>query len=145
MSTSFQQKVLVSSNSEKAFKALTQELHKWWGEVDKVISGNADVFSIFFDKAFWKFGVTNYEPNKALVWRCIGGEPEWNKEWIGTTLFWEIKDLDDQVEISFLHEGLVPEFRCYEACSLTWIQFITQSLKTYLETGKGEPHISSLT
>lgn len=62
------------------------------------------------------------------------------KEWIGTTIVWEIKDEEEETGIVMQHThiGLNPEIECYEICSSGWQQF-TSSLKSYLEIGVGTP------
>jgi hypothetical protein len=41
--------------------------------------------------------------------------------------------------IKVIHIGLNPDIECYEICSNGWVQFVN-SLKLFLETGKGSPY-----
>lgn len=134
-------KINVNSSHEKVFNAITQQLNDWWGKTDSSGLKVGDEFTTRFDKAFWKFRVTEYITNKKVTWSCIGGEPEFNAEWIGTTIYWEIDNSGKQTNVSFKHIGLTPELPCYNICAPTWDMFISKSLKRFLETGTGEPHI----
>ncbi len=60
-------------------------------------------------------------------------------EWTGSQLVFEISKKDDQTEICFRHEGLVPELECYEICSKAWSQYVGESLLSLITTGKGQP------
>lgn len=138
----YSQNIKVSASSEKIFKAITSQLNDWWGRTDKSVSKIGDEFTTSFGKAYWKFKILDYKENEILTWKCIAGEPEFNAEWIDTTIYWNISSSEGMTKISFLHDGLIPEFKCYDICAPTWDMFITQSLKMFVETGKGNPHYS---
>ncbi|MNR62456.1 hypothetical protein D3C85_1844870 [compost metagenome] len=36
--------------------------------------------------------------------------------------------------------GLVPEYECFEVCQAGWTNYIENSLKKLIETGKGLPN-----
>ncbi|HCS19099.1 MAG TPA: hypothetical protein DIW47_00800 [Bacteroidetes bacterium] len=40
----------------------------------------------------------------------------------------------------FTHEGLVPEYECYAICENAWNSYIQGSLRTLIESGKGNPN-----
>jgi len=40
----------------------------------------------------------------------------------------------------FTHEGLVPEYECFNICSNAWGSYINGSLRSLIETGKGRPN-----
>ena len=45
-----------------------------------------------------------------------------------------------QTKVKFTHEGLVPEYECYNVCHDAWTGFIQKSLKNLINTGKGGPN-----
>lgn len=139
----YSQNIKVSASSEKVFKAITSQLNDWWGRTDNSVSKIGDEFTTKFGSAFWKFRVLEFIENEKLTWECIGGEPEFNAEWIGTKVFWEISKENEKAKIDFLHQGLTPEFKCYNICAPTWDMFIAQSLKSFVETGVGTPHLDN--
>ena len=139
MNQDYTQSVNAKSTSNRAFLAITQEIDKWWGSVDAPITQAGDIFTITFGHAYWTFKITEYIPNKSVVWQCIDGQPELNNEWIGHNLKWMIHNNDDMTTISFNQSGLNPTLPCYDICSAAWDSFILISLKEYLETGNGSP------
>ena len=108
-----------------------------------------DEFTTSFDKTFWKFKILEFKPNSKIVWQCIDakhihtGFDGIEKEWIGTNVEWNLEEKShNETILNFTHNGLVPELNCYEICYPAWERFVTQSLKSFVETGKGMPHLS---
>ena len=127
-------------NQEVIFKAISKQLNDWWGKTDLPVSKIGDEFTTSFDNAFWKFRVIDFKNNEKLTWLCIDGKPEFNAEWIGTKVDWNIFLSNGLTKLNVVHEGLTPDFECYNICAPTWDIFITSSLKTFVETGIGSPH-----
>jgi len=137
---SYSTKVVAKTTAEKAFKALTVELEKWWGEQDYHAHALGDVFKVSWGEPWYQFKVIEYQLNEKLVWECIDAHQiiidldGVQKEWVDTTLVWDIKPITgEEVEISFVHKGLVQKFICYDVCSSAWCSFVGSSLKNYLE------------
>lgn len=137
----YTQEVKIIANKQRVFDALSKQMELWWGKVDQTIKGVGDEFSVFFGKAYWTFQIVEFEENDSMAWKVIDGQPEFNNEWVGTLLLWQLKEDEGKVIVSFTHLGLVPEFDCYDICAPTWDMFITKSLKQFVETGKGTPHL----
>ncbi len=142
----YRQSVIIETTPVRGFEALTKRIPEWWGQVDNQIKKEGDSFRVSFGEAFWTFKVTKFEPGKEIIWLCTesnqvhAGLKGVKEEWLGTILHWRIQERENNlVEIDFLHEGLVPSFNCYEVCSTAWDFFITDSLKQFLEQGKGKP------
>jgi len=140
------QTVAISTAKEDAFYALTRQVEKCWGTVDKPTNQMGDIFKVSFGEAFWTFKVIKLQEFDVVSWECIESNQVHNglegieEEWLGTKLHWKIHQKDDRsIGLSFEHEGLVPDFVCYDICSTAWDFFITDSLKNYLESGKGKP------
>ena len=146
---SYSTSVLIEANSEAIFNAITQSVQEWWGNTDSVSSKLDDEFTTSFGKTFWKFKIVELKRNSKIVWECIdakhihAGYDGIEKEWIGTKVEWflEVKSQNETI-LNFVHNGLVPELNCYEICWPAWKRFATQSLKNFVETGKGMPHLS---
>jgi hypothetical protein len=84
--------------------------------------------------------ITHFTPQK-IVWKVLESHDEFFKdksEWGGTEMVFEITEKSGKAEIKFTHLGLVPQFECYTVCSNFWDFFITTSLKSLIETGKGK-------
>ncbi|NMH87068.1 SRPBCC domain-containing protein [Flavivirga algicola] len=127
----------VSTNAESIFFALNEGLHSWWGNISNSEFKAGGHFTIQFENGYWwTFKIIEHTPNHELIWKCIGGEPDFNKEWIGHVLHWKIKEQNGKSLIKFHQNGLTPNIECYEVCSTTWNRFITSSLKDFLEEDK---------
>jgi hypothetical protein len=85
--------------------------------------------------------------NQRVVWECIEQFHESDTlsvhdEWVGTILRWDIEPQPGGSRVAFVHEGLVPKLQCYEICEAGWDRFFVASLKSFLETGVGQPFAS---
>ena len=136
----YKKTVLISSNKENVFKSLTEEISNWWGNMDNTVQKEGDIFTVSWGEPWYKFKVLEFTPFSIITWKCIdcnqiiGSLKDVEKEWIGTKLQWEIKTIKGkEVEVSLIHQGLIPEFTCYKVCSSAWDNFIGNSLKNYLE------------
>ncbi|MCF8254615.1 MAG: SRPBCC domain-containing protein [Bacteroidia bacterium] len=125
-------------NSIKNFKA-------WWSEE---IEGSTDILGETFfyhykDVHLCKIKLIELVANKKLVYQVIDNEFNFTKnktEWINTKLIFELSTEGNKTRIVFTHEGLVPEYECYNVCNDAWSSYINGSLKNYIETGKGKPN-----
>lgn len=131
---------MINCADKDVFEALSTKIGAWWGDQDHPARQVGDVFTMSWGEPWYKFKVVESVPNQTMVWECIdanqiiGDLDGVEKEWVGTLLRWRINKMNDnQVELSFQHEGLVPEFICYDFCSNTWDRFIDFNLKKYLE------------
>jgi hypothetical protein len=138
---------LTTVDRKASFFAITKEIDKWWGKVDNSVRELGDEFSIFFGNTEWRFKTTQYVPFEKIKWNCIKanhvhkGLQNIQEEWLNTDVQWNIKDHADKTKITITHNGLNNQLNCYEVCKSGWDFFLLSSLKNYLETGKGTPHI----
>lgn len=139
----------LNSPVEKVFGALTNDIPLWWTEMFEGISNKqGESFTIHFGESVFKqFRVQELEPNTKAVWYVEDSlldipSLENKKEWIGTTIIWEIIKKNNDTELQLTHMGLQPDVECYQICSDGWRQF-TASLKSYVETGVGTPYLNS--
>jgi uncharacterized protein YndB with AHSA1/START domain len=54
-------------------------------------------------------------------------------------VIFEISSQDGKTQLKFTHEGLVPEYECFQICNDAWTHYVQGSLKELIETGKGKP------
>ncbi|MEO1052920.1 MAG: SRPBCC domain-containing protein [Bacteroidota bacterium] len=136
---SYKESIAITASPEAVFKALSLHIDEWWGGVDKLINQEGDVFRVSWGEPWYQFKVLEYRPNHKLTWECtdanqiINGLQGVQKEWVGTKLHWEIERKENEVILSFEHLGLTPQMICYDTCSSVWSDFISRSLKHYLE------------
>ncbi len=141
----YQQCLLLGIDKNVVFKALTKEIPDWWSTVDGTYDKVGDEFKVSFgSESYWQFKVlTVKEPNE-VVWECIESHQNHNlqgidEEWINTKIYWSISESEGKTKIDFLHDGLLSTGVCYDVCSNGWDFYILDSLKNYLENGKGKP------
>src|SRR5205085_5016531 len=82
-------------------------------------------------------------PDKKIVWLCLDNYFSFTKdksEWINTRIIFEISQNGNKTKLNFTHQGLVPEYECYEACENGWTNYIKHSLRDLITKGKGEPN-----
>ena len=78
-----------------------------------------------------------------MVWHILENDFNFTKdktEWVNTQVIFDIEEVEDKTQLTFTHDGLVPEYECYEACNQGWTHYIQSSLKKYISTGIGEPN-----
>lgn len=143
-SKSFTATILVDQNPAAAFNAI-KDLRAWWSEE---IEGNTDKLNETFfyhykDIHLCKIKLIEIVPDIKLVYEVI--ENQFNfiqdrSEWVGTKLIFEISKEGEKTKIEFTHEGLVPEYECYNLCNDAWSGYINKSLYNLITTDKGNPN-----
>ncbi|WP_281226576.1 SRPBCC family protein [Flavobacterium aquiphilum] len=136
--------LLVDQTPEVAFNAI-RNVRGWWSEE---IEGDTeklnDEFTYHYeDVHYCQIKLIEVIPNQKVVWYVKYNYFKFTKdrsEWTGTKMSFEISEKDGKTEIRVTHHGLVPEFECYDICSNAWTQYIQQSLKNLITTGKGNPN-----
>jgi len=142
---SYSKEFWVAAIPEFVYRAITGEIHKWWTELSNKALQVGDKLTVQFeDKTSWSMVVTEAVENQSLVWQVIEANHDLQNistknEWKGTTIKWNIKENKSGSKILFTHEGLVPALECYNICEGGW-EFFLESLKNYLNSGKGTPY-----
>ena len=137
--------LLISAKPESVYNAITKDIDKWWTELSNQALQVGDWLIVRFEKTTsWAMTVSEAFPNRSLVWKVAEANHDLEgistkDEWKGTTINWTIEENGTGSKITFVHEGLVPTLECYEICEAGWGYFLG-SLKSYLETGKGNPY-----
>lgn len=140
-SKSFTATITVNKSDLEAFNAI-KTFRGWWSEE---IEGDTDklnqAFSYHYkDMHFCKIKLIEAVPGKKLVYQVVDNQFKFVKdksEWVNTKLIFDISGKGNTTEVRFTHEGLVPEYECYEVCNDAWSGYINTSLKNFIETGQG--------
>ena len=135
---------LVDQTPSEAFNAI-KNFRGWWsedieGSTDKL---NKEFFYHYKDVHLTKMKLIEIVPDKKLVYQVLGNQFNFTKdksEWINTKLIFEISEENNKTEVQFTHEGLTPEYECYNVCFDAWTKYFKSSLKNLIETGKGQPN-----
>jgi hypothetical protein len=135
--------ITVNATTQQAFKAINN-VSKWWTEN---LEGESKKLNDEFTVRFGEVHVSTQKlieliPNKKVVWLVTDSNLNFTKnahEWTGTKVSFEITEKDNKTQIRFTHLGLVPAYECFDACSNAWGDYINNSLRNLINTGKGEP------
>jgi uncharacterized protein YndB with AHSA1/START domain len=139
--------LLVDASPETAYAAVT-DVRAWWSED---LEGDTDAVGAVFDFRGNHEGVnvhrarirvTDLVPGELVAWRVESNEftfTDAQEEWVDTRIVFELVPDGDGTRIRFRHEGLVPLHECYDVCSNAWAHFIHDSLRGFIEDGRGEP------
>lgn len=145
MATSdFTTTILVDQTPQEAFNAINN-VRGWWSEE---IEGSTDKLNDEFnyhyeDVHLCKIKLIEVIPNKKVVWLVKENYFKFTKdksEWTGTKINFDILEKDNKTEIRLTHFGLVPEYECFEICKEGWTNYIQNSLRKLITTGKGMPN-----
>ena len=136
--------LLVNQTPKEVFNAINN-VRGWWSEE---IEGNADKLNAEFkyhyeDVHRCKMKIIESIPGKKVVWHVLDNYFSFTKdksEWIGTKIIFEITEQGNKTQLRFTHEGLVPEYECFDVCSNAWGSYINGSLRSLITTGKGKPN-----
>ncbi|MCW4468543.1 SRPBCC domain-containing protein [Flavobacterium sp. MFBS3-15] len=134
----------VSQSPAEVYTAITN-VSKWWSEqVDGGTSEKGDEFTYQYkDVHISKMRIEEALPDKKIIWRVLNNHFNFisdETEWVGTRIIFEIQEKDGKTELRFTHDGLVPDYECYEICHDAWTSYIQGSLKSLITTGKGNPN-----
>jgi len=141
----YETSIAVKAEAKDVFQALTKSIDNWWGNVEGPATSLNDEFKVSFGaESFWKFRVCELTKDQSVSWLCLESHQDhhlkgMDAEWIDTVIHWKIVEESDSVKIICLHEGLQPSGVCYDVCSAGWDKYIKESLRSYLENGKGKP------
>ena len=142
----FSTTLVVNNTPEEAFKAVTN-VRGWWSE--EIVGGTAklnDEFDYhYLDVHKCRMKLIEVIPNKKVVWFVLENYFKFTKdttEWTGTTIVFDIIEKDGKTHVRLTHQGLVPEYECFDICSNAWTNYIQESLGNLITTGVGKPNRS---
>ena len=82
-------------------------------------------------------------PNERVAWLVTDNFfilTQYKAEWKNTKVVFDIAKKGNKTEIRFTHEGLVPDYECYNVSSEAWGTYIRGSLNSLITTGMGSPN-----
>jgi uncharacterized protein YndB with AHSA1/START domain len=139
MSTIVQERIIAAS-PQRVFNALTQpgEIGHWWTNdlnVTPEVGSLAEFRFGEWGEFVLRFEVAELDRNKKVHWIFRFGPPQW----AGTDITWHLTPVWDGTRLLFTHEGFGQVDEAYiSGVRGNWTYFL-DSLKSYLETGKGTP------
>jgi len=144
--TDFTTTMLVDQSPKEVFNAI-KNVRGWWSEEIEGSTNKLHDEFIYHYKDVHRCTMELVElvPDKKLVWLVLDNYFSFTKdksEWKGTKIIFDISVKNNKTQIRFTHEGLVPEYECFDICTNAWSQYIQQSLFSLITTGKGKPNSS---
>lgn len=146
----YKKSIEVASTAEVAFDAVIHGVEHWWTRPDQPLRKIGDRAKFTFPPgvSHWTFELIETDKPRRAEWRCVDalhiheGQPEEiQQEWLDTRVVWDITETGTGTTISIEHVGLTPQLLCYDICEAGWDLFFLGSLKQYLDTGQGAPHL----
>jgi hypothetical protein len=132
----------VDQTPEEVFAAINNVRGWWTGDVEGSTDKVGDTFTYRYEDIHYsQQQITELIPGKKVVWRVVDARLNFTQdksEWNGTEIIFEVTKKGDQTEVRFTHQGLVPAFECFDACSDAWSFYINGSLRSLITTGKGQ-------
>lgn len=159
---SFKTTILVEQTPSQVFNAIINPQAWWSEEITGGTSKAGDVFDYHFEDIHrTKMQLTEVVPNKKVVWLVLenyfkpglfneahtapkdDGFGNDKAEWVDTHIIFEINEKDGKTQLVFKHDGLVPDYECYDVCVNGWSHYIQESLYNLITTGKGQPNATN--
>jgi hypothetical protein len=140
----FTTSLLVDQTPEEVFNAINN-VRGWWSE--EIEGGTEKLNDVFIyhykDVHTSKMKLIEVIPNKKVVWLVLDNHFKFTKdksEWKGNKIIFEITEKDNKTQLQFTQLGLVPEYECFDICRDAWTNYINNSLRSLITTGKGQPN-----
>ncbi len=133
--------ISVDQPPQEVFEAI-RNVRGWWSEEIEGSTANVgDEFNYHYhDVHTCTMRLVELVPNLRVAWIVVDNYFNFTHdktEWKGTKVVFEVSRKSNQTEIRFTHEGLIPEYECFNVCSNAWGSYIHGSLRSLIETGKG--------
>jgi uncharacterized protein YndB with AHSA1/START domain len=134
---------LVDRSPVQVFEAIGN-VRGWWSENIEGCTDKAgcEFFYHYRDIHRCRIRVVEALPGQRVIWHVEDNFFKFTRdksEWKGTTIRFEVSGTAGGTTLVFTHEGLTTHYECYEVCRDAWTHFIRESLRSLIETGKGEP------
>jgi len=131
-------RVSIDSPTSSVYDAIAtpEGVASWWTqhvEGDGALGGKLE-FWFGGDRPGATAEVTALDPGHRVEWRVIDGPAEW----IGTTITFDLRDVDDATVVMFTHAGWREPVEFMHHCSTRWGYFLL-SLRAGLQGGQSTP------
>ncbi|HEY0753182.1 MAG TPA: SRPBCC domain-containing protein [Ktedonobacteraceae bacterium] len=129
----------IAATPERVFKALTipEEIAGWWTDNLSATAEQGSLAEFRFRRgaSVIQLEISERQQNEKVSWL-----PKQSPlaSWEGTTITWQLTPVPDGTKVVFTQDGFALVDKHYESVRNTW-QYFVDSLKSYLETGKGTP------
>lgn len=136
--------LLLSQTPDEVFDAINN-VSEWWSESIEGTTNklNAEFLQYYRDIHIAKMKIVDFVPGQSITWHVLDSHFSFTKvenEWKNTRIHFDISRKGNKTQLLFMHEGLVPQYECYDVCHDAWGDLIKISLRNLITTGKGNPN-----
>lgn len=134
----------VDQTPEEVFNAIN-DVRGWWSEeIEGPTDKLHDEFLYHYEDVHrCHMKLIEVIPSKKVVWQVLDNYFKFTEdasEWTGTTIHFAISEQDGKTHLHFTHRGLVPTYECFTICRDAWTNYLHNSLRSLITTGKGQPN-----
>ena len=139
MMASINKEITIEAAPQRVWQALTQseEIAHWWTD-DLSITPEVGTLAEFrftrWGAGILQFEIAELDAGENVRWLSRKGPPHW----AGTSVTWQLTPVQNGTNLVFTHDGFAQVDKAYEQTQGNW-RYYLDSLKSYLETGKGTP------
>ena len=131
----------IAADLERVYDALAQqdEIAHWWTDdlaVKPEVGSLAEFRFIKWGGNVLQFEIAELDVNSKVRWISRQGPSHWS----GTSVTWQLTPVQNGTRLVFTHDGFAQVDQVYERVRGNW-EYYLDSLKSYLETGKGTPGV----
>jgi hypothetical protein len=131
--------LLVDQRPKEVFSAINN-VRSWWPEIQgNTVQLNDESIHHYEDAHRCRIKIIEFIPDKKVVWVVLDNYFNFIKdksEWTGTKIIFEIVEEDGKTQLHFTHQGLVPQYECYDVCSNAWSDLIRNNLLSLITKAK---------
>ena len=127
-----------TTDASKVYEAITKQegLASWWTTETKATPEIGAIIEFRFTNNYRKkMEIIELDQDKKVVWKCVDGD----EQWLGTIIKFEIFPKEGSTDLKFYHSNWKGATDLFGFCNYHWGLYM-KSLKTYIGTGKGNPH-----
>lgn len=134
------EEITIAVAPERVWNALTrpEEIGHWWTNDLNVTPEVGSLAEFRFGESgdsVLRFEIAELDQGKKIHWIYRFGSVA---KWAGTSVTWQLEPIQSGTKLAFSHDGFAKVDEAYEQTHENWSYFLN-SLKSYLETGKGTP------
>lgn len=128
----------IATDAQTIYNALTQQdkIARWWTNDLNVKPevGSLAEFRFRQEAFIIQLEIAALDAGKKVYWIIKKGAPHWTD----TSVTWQLTPVETGTKVFFSHDGFARNNEPFEQTRRNWEYFL-DSLKSYLETGKGTP------
>lgn len=126
----------IQATPDQVFEALSslEGLRSWWTQNTQGDPQQGGVIQFRFGPWGMDMQVTELVPGQKVAWKCVSE----GHDWLNHNITFALDQNDGKTRLRFSHADWQQLGDAYGSCSFGWGRYL-ESLRQYLQTGKGNP------